>query len=153
MPTPEQIAKTKFGIVTDFATLFTDFAYVGESGRSPVRHDWPDGFYFLSTLYGPPQIEKNFNRSSDPIYPGRRDLALCAKPTDKVRDAVLDRALEGRIGSFEINVWKHDGHALVLGTDSTMIAKVWLAFVPLDCFPTINPDNTRIIQGDRHARP
>lgn len=135
----DSLAKTYFGVVASLSELFSDFIY-GTQYNPPqggTAYSHPDDFYFMSSDHASVKTwaEGVCNRRVKPLY---------AKPCEKVRKVMLSRSMEGRIGSFKIIPWPHCGHALILGSDSTGIATVWLGFIPLDALPVIDASNTAI---------
>lgn len=135
----DNLKKTYFGVIASLSELFTDFIYAVEyrPAVGGTAYDAPDGYYFMASKH--PGIatwaEGVCQRRVKPLY---------AKPSAAVYKAMMYRCMEGRIGSFEIIPWPHCGHALVVGRDSTGIANVWLAFIPLDALPVIDATNTPI---------
>jgi hypothetical protein len=140
----ENIKKTYFGVVTDISEIFERFLYCHDATFHPDRGSLtprPEGFYFCPGRGTTVETWLNWGK------PRPKSGNLSVKPTYKVATAVLKRSMEGKIGGFQIIPWEHAGHALIIGSDSTGIASVWLAFIPLDKLPTINQDNTPIWDG------
>lgn len=135
----KHLAKARFGIAASLDDLFDGFIYCRQE-TAKYQGTWtvhPDGWYFFSGIDASDRIVT--------FPPGRHPgPCLYTKPKEHVKQAVLDRAMEGKMGSFEVIPWPEHGYALVHATDSTMIPSIWLAFVPLDSLPEINPDNTSI---------
>ncbi len=128
------VKKCAFGIVPTLTELFTEFAYC--KAPAPHRNSDPAGMYFFS---GRDCGVESFIAAESR---GGHGPHLLARPVEKVQQAMWPRCLEGKIGSFELIKWELNGHALLMGTDSTMIAQVWLALIPLEGVTPINPGNT-----------
>ncbi len=131
------VKECTFGIIPTLGELFTEFVYHKSSDRTKADH--PAGMYFFS---GRGLGIESFDAAKSP---GGFGPVLIARPTPAVEQAVLLRSMEGRVGSFELIKGHWAGHALLIGKDSTGIAQVWLAFIPLEGILAINPGNTPTI--------
>lgn len=137
---PKQLAKTRFGLIQSLDELFDGFLYC-RTKMSADQGSWsihPDGWYFCS---GIDTFQRVITFPPGHPHPGP---VLYTKPKPHVKQAVLDRSMEGKMGSFSLNTWKNHGMVLINATDSTSIPHIWLAFMPVEALPAINPDNTRI---------
>jgi hypothetical protein len=142
------VGKTLFGIMPDLDSLFQDFIYcrqerLGKHGGTRTIH--PPGYFFMASetasikTWGDDQLRSMFNQH------------LYAKPLGDVRRRVESRctpringASDDYIGSFKIIAWEPYGHALIVASDSNMIANPWVAFVPLAGLPIIDLTTTEI---------
>jgi hypothetical protein len=142
----ESVAKTLFGVMPDLASLFADFKYCryerSDRGTLPIA---PPGYFFVSSEAPGIKIWGDDNLSSCLKH------GLYVRPLPDVRRRVESRctpriggASNDYIGSFKIIPWAPYGHALILASDSNMIANPWVAFVPLEALPKIDLTNTEI---------
>jgi hypothetical protein len=144
----QSVDRTLLGIVPSLNSLFEAYAYcrqvqLGKHSGTHTIH--PPGYFFLSSetesikTWGDDQLASMFNQS------------LYVKPHPGVRRIVeryctsrINGASDDYIGSFKIIAWEPYGHALVVASDSNMIANPWVAFVSLASLPTINLTTTEI---------
>lgn len=152
------IDKSLFGIVPDLRQLFEDFRYCKDQ-RGPegnVITPRPAGYFFMGSEE--PRIKTWLKTGNRPMAGN-----LSVKPSQQVVERVNSRCTGPRIGSrlgdlnwnipyyfqaFKIIPWTVYDHALIVATDLNMIAHPWVAFVPLDAIPDINPDNTPTWAGE-----
>jgi hypothetical protein len=137
---PEAVAKALFGIMPDLDSLFASYAYCRyeRSDRGTLAVAPPGYFFFASET---PSIKT----WGDDQMASMLKQGLYAKPLPDVRRRVESRctpringARDDYIGGFKIIAWEPYGHALIVASDSNMIANPWVAFVPLAGLPVID---------------
>lgn len=145
---PDKISKTLFGIMPSLDSLFEDFVYcrsvrLGQHGGTRAIH--PPGYFFFASET--PAIKT----WGDDALASCLKQGLYVKPHSGVRRRVerhctprINGASDDYIGSFRIIAWEPYGHALIVASDSNMIANPWVAFVPLAGLPTIDLTTTEI---------